>query len=97
MHPFRLSDARIETDNRLGRLRDGISYHKDEGQIVTAHAESPHSIVPEILHEDVVPDEHQRRHRRLAQQRRKSQPTLAAYVPSEKCEGLLAEPQAAQT
>ena len=45
----------------------------------------------------MVPDEHQRRHRRLAQQRRKSQPTLAAYVPSEKCEGLLAEPQAAQT
>ena len=57
MYPFPASRAEVIADNRLGGLGNGITYHKDERKIIATHAESTHSVISQIPHEYMVPDE----------------------------------------
>ena len=54
------------TDNRLGRLGNGVTYHEDEREIITAYSESTYSVISQMAHEYMVADEQQYRHCQFA-------------------------------
>lgn len=56
----------IVTDNRLGRLGNGVTYHEDEREIITAYSESTYSVISQMAHEYLVADEQQYRHCQFA-------------------------------
>ena len=48
------SATKVVTDDGLGRLGNGIAYHKEEGRIVAGNAEGSYTIVTQIVHKGEV-------------------------------------------
>ena len=64
----------------MSRLRDRISDHEHERNVVAGDAECADTVVAQILHENPVPDEHQHGQRAFGQQSGRADAALVAYI-----------------
>jgi Na+-driven multidrug efflux pump len=65
-HSYLVAQSEIIADNRLGRLCNSITYHENKRNIIR-YTECPYTIVPQIGHKYLVPDEHKNSKRCLSQ------------------------------